>query len=131
MTITVTANDRHINLHNNCHKSVKPGKLYQLLRRSHTSKQTEVWDDDIGVVMEYQNINCEIFEGIKILSLAPDGIFMLIEATTTAVGIHYVDDYEGPLDPVFHILTPEGKGWLSFSQYNICADGFYLREVKQ
>ena len=130
MTITVTENDIPINLHNSCHKLVKPGKLYQLLRRGHIPNKTEIWDDDIGVVMNYKNINCEIFEGLKILSLAPDGIFMLIEATTTAIGVHYVDKYEGLLDPVFHILTPEGKGWLSFSECNICAEGFYFREVK-
>ena len=131
MTITVTENDIPINLKNNCHKLVKPGKFYQLLRRSRIPKQTEIWDDDIGVAINYENINDEIFTGIETLSLAPDGIFMLIEARTTAIGIHYVEEYTGLLDPVFHILAAEGQGWLSFSQCNICAEGFYLREVVQ
>ncbi len=131
MITDITPSDIPISLYNNCHKLIKPGKLYQLLRIDDKDNKTEIWVGDIGIVIDYNDINDESYEGVIVVSMAPDGIFMVMESTTTLFGIHYTDKYKGPLDPVFRILTSGGVGWVSFSHFGFCAAGYYFRELSQ
>lgn len=120
-------------------KLLKPGKIYQLLWRD---QYPDYYDK--GYFVETDLAGSHSFESAldvygvgktfewRMLNLRPDGYFVLLAATKGLVGVHYPMNYQGLIDPIIHVLGPDGTtAWISFGDPGHVMNGIALLQISE